>query len=85
VAAAFGVLKLVNRDFKTGVVAAGNFGRDADTIGAIVGTILGAKYGSSQIPERWIEKTRYPSGTCLAFTNGLDIKVVAQKLSNLII
>jgi ADP-ribosylglycohydrolase len=85
VAAAFGVLKLVNRDFKTGVVAAGNFGRDADTIGAIVGTILGAKYGSSQIPERWIEKTRYPSGTCLAFTNGLDIKEVAQKLSNLII
>lgn len=84
VAAAFGVLKLVNEDFRTGVVAAGNFGRDADTIGAIVGTILGAKYGASQMPERWIEKTRYPSGTCLAFTNGLDIKEIAQKLSDLI-
>jgi ADP-ribosylglycohydrolase len=84
VAAAFGVLKLVNKDFRTGVVAAGNFGRDADTIGAIVGAILGAKYGASQMPERWIEKTRYPSGTCLAFTNGLDIKEVAQKLSELI-
>lgn len=34
VAEAFGVLKLVNGDFRTGVVAAGNFGRDADTIGA---------------------------------------------------
>lgn len=84
VAAAFGVLKLVNKDFRTGVVAAGNFGRDADTIGAIVGTILGAKYGASQMPERWIEKTRYPSGTCLAFTNGLDVKEVAQKLCDLI-
>jgi ADP-ribosylglycohydrolase len=85
VAAAFGVLKLVNKDFRTGVVAAGNFGRDADTIGAIVGAILGAKYGFSQMPERWVEKTRYPTGTCLAFTNGLDIKEVAQKLSDLII
>lgn len=59
------------------MVVAGNFGRDADTIGAIVGAILGAKYGVSQMPERWIEKTRYPSKTCLAFTNGLDIKEVA--------
>ncbi len=84
VAAAFGVLKLVNKDFRTGVVAAGNFGRDADTIGAIVGAILGAKYGASKMPERWIEKTRYPSGTCLAFTNGLDVKEVSKKLCDLI-
>ena len=85
VAAAFGVLKLVNKNFRSGVVAAGNFGRDADTIGAIVGAILGAKFGFSQMPERWIEKTRYPSGTCLAFTKGLDLKEVAKKLSDLII
>ena len=84
VAAAFGVLKLANKNFRTGVVTAGNFGRDADTIGAIVGAILGAKYGATQMPESWIEKTRYPSGTCLAFTNGIDIKEVAQKLSDLI-
>jgi ADP-ribosylglycohydrolase len=84
VAEAFGVLKLVNKDFRTGVVAAGNFGRDADTIGAIVGAILGAKYGASQMPERWIEKTRYPSGTCLGFTKGIDIREVGKKLSELI-
>lgn len=59
VASAFGVLKLVNKDFRTGVVAAGNFGRDADTIGAIVGSILGAKFGASNMPSEWIEKTRY--------------------------
>lgn len=84
IAQAFGVLKLVNKDFKTGVIAAGNFGRDADTIAAVVGAILGAKYGASQIPERWIEKTRYPSGTCLQFANGIDIKEVGKKLSELI-
>ncbi|HEY4544681.1 MAG TPA: ADP-ribosylglycohydrolase family protein [Tissierellaceae bacterium] len=84
VSAAFGILKLVNKDFKTGVIAAGNFGRDADTIGAIVGAILGAKYGADNIPKDWMEKTRYPSGTCLEFTNGLDIKKVSENLVDLI-
>ncbi|WP_426350609.1 ADP-ribosylglycohydrolase family protein [Alloiococcus sp. CFN-8] len=84
IASAFGVLKLVNKDFKTGVIAAGNFGRDADTIGAIVGAILGAKYGASNIPERWLEKTRYPSGTCLSFTKGLDVKELSRSLAELI-
>ena len=84
VASAFGVLKLVNKDFRTGVVAAGNFGRDADTIGAIVGSILGAKFGASNMPSEWIEKTRYSSGTCLEFTKDMDIKEMSRKLSKLI-
>lgn len=81
---AFACLKLAHKDFKTGVIVAGNFGRDADTIGAVAGTILGAKYGASQMPASWIEKTRYPSGTCLQFTNGLDIKEMATKLAEII-
>jgi len=85
VSEAFGVLNIVNDTFKNGVIAAGNFGRDADTIGAIVGAILGAKYGASQIPEHWIEKTRYPTGTCLLFTKGIDIREMAEKLADLII
>ncbi len=84
VASAFGVLKLVNKDFRTGVVGAGNFGRDADTIGAIVGSILGAKFGASNMPSEWIEKTRYSSGTCLEFTKDMDIKEMSRKLSELI-
>lgn len=85
VSQAFGVLKLSHADFKSGVILAGNFGRDADTIGAIVGAILGARYGASSIPETWIEKTRYPTGTCLPFTNGIDIIDKAAKLAELII
>lgn len=84
VAAAFGILKLVNKDFKSGVIAAGNFGRDADTIGSIVGAVLGAKFGASNIPQDWIEKTRYPSGTCLEFTKGIDIKEMSKELAELI-
>lgn len=81
---AFGCLKLVNKTFKEGVLLAGNFGRDADTIGAVAGSILGAKYGISSIPAAWAEKVRYPSGTCLQFTKGLDIKETAAQLAKLI-
>lgn len=82
--AAFACLKLCHKDFRSGVVLAGNFGRDADTIGAIAGAILGARYGLEAIPEHWVEKTRYPSGTCLQFTKGLDIVKVGKQLSELI-
>lgn len=82
---AFACLKAVHDDFRTGVVVAGNFGRDADTIGAVAGTILGAKYGAGQMPEAWIDKTRFPTGTCLNFTKGIDIRDYAEKLAQIII
>lgn len=81
---AFVCLKAVNKDFRSGVVVAGNFGRDADTIGAVAGTILGAKYGAKGIPKAWIEKTRFPTGTCLDFANGVDIKDYSEKLAAII-
>ncbi len=65
--AAFACLKMVGDDFKKGVILAGNFARDADTIGAVAGAILGAKFGVGAIPSHWVEKTRFPSGTCLTF------------------
>ena len=81
---AFVCLKAVNDDFRTGVTVAGNFGRDADTIGAVAGVILGAKYGASKMPAHWIEKTRFPTGTCLQFTKGIDIKDFAEKITDII-
>ena len=72
-------------DFRTGVTCAGNFGRDADTIGAICGAILGAKYGYHTIPPVWAEKPRYPTGTCLLFTKGMDIRAVADQLTDVAI
>lgn len=81
---AFACLRMRNETFREGVVLAANFARDADTIGAVAGAILGAKYGASSIPAHWVEKTRYPTGTCLQFTNGLDIKQMAGELAKLI-
>ena len=81
---AFACLRMRNETFREGVVLAANFARDADTIGAVAGAILGAKYGASSIPAHWVGKTRYPTGTCLQFTNGLDIKEMAGELAKLI-
>lgn len=80
----FGCLKLKHDGFRSGLLLAANFGRDADTIGAVAGAVLGAKYGAKAIPPHWMEKTRYPSGTCLKFTKGLDIKIMAEQLAALI-
>lgn len=85
VSEAFALFKLCDGEFRKGVIYAGNFGRDADTIGAIVGALCGAKCGAAGINPRWVEKTRRPTGTCLPFTNGLDVKDVAQKLADLIV
>ena len=82
---AFACLKAKNDDFRTGITLAGTFGREAETIGAVAGVILGAKYGAKGIPERWIEKTRYPSGTCLTFTKGIDIRSYAEKMTDIIL
>ncbi len=81
---AFAIFKLTGGDFRNGVIYGGNFGRDADTIAAIVGGLSGALHGAKNIPERWREKTRHPSGTCLPFTKGLDVYQVACDLAKLI-
>ena len=40
---------------------------------------------ASQMPAAWIEKTRYPSGTCLNFTKGIDIRDYAEKITDIIL
>mgnify|MGYP005770331893 FL=1 len=81
----FGCLKLQNSSFRSGLLLAANFGRDADTIGAVAGAVLGARYGKKDIPAHWLEKTRYPSGTCLKFTKGIDLFEYGKRLAQLIV
>lgn len=81
---AFGLFLLAKDNFRDGMFLGGNFGRDADTISAIVGALLGARGGASKIPEGWIEKAGYPTGTCLHFTKGLTIRGLSKDLSELI-
>lgn len=45
-------------DFEEGLVRAVNLGGDAATLGAVVGALLGARFGEQAIPERWYESLR---------------------------
>ncbi len=84
VASALAILKLTNGDFKRGIIYSGNFGRDADTISAIVGAISGAMNGMEAIPPKWVDKVRLTTGVCLPFTKGMDLFDVASQLSELV-
>lgn len=37
------------------VVLAANLGGDADTLAAVTGALAGARYGTSAIPQRWLQ------------------------------
>ncbi len=84
VASALAILKLTNGDFRRGIIYSGNFGRDADTISAIVGAISGAMNGMGAIPTKWVDKVRFTTGVCLPFTKGMDLFDVAAQLSELV-
>ena len=46
------------KSFEDAVVSAVNLGGKADTIGAMVGALAGARYGFSAIPSRWLDSLR---------------------------
>lgn len=80
VALAFGALLLGGADFRRIVLTGVNFGRDADTIGAISGILAGALLGAGAIPSAWRERVRVGSGVCLGAVAGVDIRDVAARL-----
>ena len=84
VPSALAIFKLTDGDFKRGIIYSGNFGRDADTISAIVGAISGAKNGMKAIPQSWVDKVRLTTGVCLPFTKGMDLFDVSRQLAALI-
>lgn len=59
--------------FEDAVVKAVNLGGDADTIGAITGSLAGAIYSYNEIPQRWLE--------CL----NVDINTKLKELSNIVL
>jgi ADP-ribosylglycohydrolase len=80
---AYSIFKLTGGDFRRGMFWAGNFGRDADTIGAVVGALSGAIHGLAAIPPEWVEKVRRPAGVCLRFAARMDIIETAHQLTRL--
>lgn len=81
---AFAIHRMTDGDFRRGLFWAANFGRDADTIGAIVGALAGARHGIEIIPEAWVTAVRRPSGVCLRFAAQEDVVELAHQLAELI-
>jgi len=52
----FGLLVIAEGRFRDTIVYAANFGRDADTIASIAGSIAGAYAGAQTIPGEWIDQ-----------------------------
>lgn len=79
------------------IVNAANFGRDADTIGAMVGGIVGALSGVSGLPKEWVNKASkvstsetdyskasYGTGDQPLDLSGFDYLDTASKLQEII-
>ena len=80
----YAILRLTDGDFRRAMFWGGNFGRDADTIGAVLGAITGARHGVNVIPNDWIEHVRQAAGVCLKFAAQEDIPALARQLADLI-
>ncbi len=80
---AYGVARMTGFSFRKGMFWGANFGRDADTIAAIVGALAGAREGIDVIPASWLEPVRKPAGTCLRFAANEDVVDLGTELAEL--
>jgi len=81
---AYAIFRLTGGDFAKGMFWGCNFGRDADTIGAVIGALCGARHGNGVIPDAWADKVRRPAGVCLKFAAQEDVVDIAEKLTHYI-
>ncbi len=77
----YGLYKMSGGDFHKGFLLAANFGRDADTITALVLSLCAAGSGMKDIPDAWVEQVRHPAGVCLPFAAGDDMVALGKRLA----
>jgi ADP-ribosylglycohydrolase len=71
-------------DFVKTLLFAVNLGRDADTIAAMAGAVVGAMAGYESIPQNWRAAIQSVKGSCLEFAAGLNPVDIAERLVGLI-
>jgi ADP-ribosylglycohydrolase len=77
---AFAIFMAAKGIFETAVPAAIRIGRDADTIGAIVGSLAGAYGGAAAIPAAWRDRVQASTGRCIGFVANRQITDIADSL-----
>ena len=74
---ALGYLIVSQGDYRSAVLGAINYGRDADSIASMVGSLIGAMRGKNALPERWVSE--------IGKRNRIDFEQVARDLLALFI
>jgi ADP-ribosylglycohydrolase len=77
---ALGAFLAAKGEFRRAVPAGVSLGRDADTIGAIVGSLAGAYGGVDAIPIEWAQRSEVAPGKCIGAVAGVDIAEMAERL-----
>lgn len=80
---AFAVFRACEGDFERAVPAGVRLGRDADTIGAIVGSLAGAYGGEDAIPPDWRRRVSASTGKCIGFVGNIPITSIADRLADM--
>ena len=80
---AFGAFLAFGGDFRQAVPAGVSLGRDADTIGAIVGSLAGVYGGVDAIPPAWVARTQVSPGKCIGFVSSVNLQELAARLVDL--
>ena len=78
---ALAVFVAYDGDFRQAVPGGVSMGRDADTIGAIVGSLAGAYGGEDAIPKSWRARVQASTGKCIGFIAGRQITDMADTLA----
>ncbi|GAB4444559.1 MAG: hypothetical protein Kow00120_14310 [Anaerolineae bacterium] len=78
---AMAVFLAADGDIARAVPAGVRLGRDADTIGAIVGSLAGAYGGETAIPGAWRTRVQASTGRCIGFIAGRQITDIADALA----
>lgn len=77
---ALGAFLAARGEFRRAVPAGVSLGRDADTIGAIVGSLAGAYGGIDAIPDDWARRAVVAPGKCIGAVAGTDVHALAARL-----
>jgi ADP-ribosylglycohydrolase len=78
---AFAAFLATRGNFALAVPYGIGFGRDADTIGAIVGSLAGAYAGEDAIPADWKARVHTSTGACIGYVKGQSITDIGDRLA----
>jgi ADP-ribosylglycohydrolase len=77
----YALYRMSKGNFRKGFILSANFGRDADTVCALVLALCAAGEGLSVIPDEWVEQVRHPAGVCLSFAKNEDMYDLGVQLA----